>query len=187
MFADQLNTYRNLITLKDGARVLLRPLIRDDRQRFLDMFAPVSAEDLKHMRTPVTPQLANRWIDELDYQHILPIVAVFQDRLVGDATLHFHPGPSRHIGDVRLFIVAEFRQRKLGTHMLRALIDLGHKAGLHWLTAEVVADQTKVIKAFQNVGFQPKCTFEDAYMFPDGTTTDKVVLLMRLIPREEEF
>ena len=54
--------------------------------------------------------------------------------------------------------------------MLRALIDLGRKSGLHQLTAEVVAEQTKVIKAFQNVGFQVQCTYDDYFMFPDGDT-----------------
>lgn len=187
MFADYVNTYRNLVTLKDGARVLLRPLTRNDRQRLIEMFAPVSAEDFKYMRAPITAELVQGWVDQLDYLRVLPIVAVFQDHIVGDATLHFNEGASRHIGEVRLFITTEFRRRGLGNQMLRALIDLGHKASLHWLLAEIVADKTKVIQAFQHVGFQPQCTFEDAFMFPDGSTTNKVVLMMRLLAREEEF
>ncbi len=187
MFADYVNTYRSLITLKDGARVLLRPLARNDRQRLVDMFATTSADDIKYMRAPVTPELVGHWVDELDYLRVIPIVAVFQDHIVGDATLHFNDGASRHVGEVRLFITTEFRRRGLGTQMLRSLIDLGHKAGLHWLLAEVVADKAKVIQAFEHVGFQSQCTFEDAFMFPDGSTTNKVVLVLRLLTHEEEF
>jgi L-amino acid N-acyltransferase YncA len=71
--------------------------------------------------------------------------------------------------------------------MLRTLIDLARKSGLHMLRAQVVADQINVIKAFQSLGFLPQCTFEDTFMFPDGSTSDSVVLFLRLLQREEEF
>jgi L-amino acid N-acyltransferase YncA len=188
MLAEQVATYRNLITLKDGARVLLRLLTPDDRNRLVAMFAPISPDDARYLRDPVTDaETVGRWVDALDYARVLPLVAVAQDRLVGDATLHFRSGPARHVGEVRIFLAKDFRRRGLGTHMLRALIDLARKAGLHALVAEIVADQTKVIKAFQGVGFHSQCTFEDAFMFPDGETTDTVMLTMKLIPREEEF
>ena len=188
MPAEYITTYRNLITLKDGARVLLRPLTADDRQRIVEMFAPVSPEDAKYLRDPVTnAETVGRWVDELDYSRVLPLVGVAQDRLVGDATLHFRAGPQRHIGEVRIFLAKDFRRRGLGALMLRALIDLARKAGLHLLVAEIVADQTKVIKAFQSVGFQVQCKFDDAFMFPDGETTNTVLVTLRLIPREEEF
>jgi acetyltransferase len=188
MFANQLAIYRNLITLKDGTRVLLRPLTPDDRSRLIELFAPVSTEDAKYLRDPVTDaEAVGRWVDQLDYSRVVPLVAVVQDHLVGDVTLHFRTGPARHMGELRIFLAKDFRRRGLGTHMLRTIIDLARKAGLHVLIAEIVADQTKVIKAFQNVGFEAQCKSEDAFMFPDGETTDTVVLTMRLISREEEF
>ena len=96
MLVEQATTYRNLITLKDGARVLLRLLTPDDRSRFIEMFAPVSADDAKYLRDPIThPETTGRWVDELDYRKVLPLIALAQDRIVGDATLHFRKGPAR--------------------------------------------------------------------------------------------
>ncbi len=188
MLADYLKTYRNLISLKDGARVLLRPLVPEDRRRLIEMFAAVSPEEAKYLRDPVTDaETVGRWVDQLDYTRVIPLVAGVQDRLVGDATLHFRQGPARHIGEIRIFLTRDFRQRGLGAHMLRALIDLGRKASLHLLVAEVVTEQVKVIKAFQSAGFKPQCTFEDAFMFPDGGTTDSVTLVLRLMTHEDEF
>ena len=189
MIAEQsLTTYRNLITLKDGARVLLRLLTPEDRQRLIDLFAPVSLDDAKYLRNKVSnEEMVGQWVDDMNYSRVLPLVAVMQDRIVGDATLHFGEGPRRHIGEVRIFLTKDFRRRGLGSHMLRALIDLARKNGLHQLTAEIVAEQTKVIKAFQNVGFKVQCTYDDYFMFPDGDTADVVVLALKLISREEEF
>jgi len=188
MPADYVATYRNPVTLKDGAHVLLRSLTPDDRGRLIEMFASVSLDDAKYLRDPVAnAEVVGQWVDELNYSRVLPLIAVVQDRLVGEATLHFGRGPARHVGEARIFLVKDFRRRGLGAHLLRALIDLARKAGLQMLMAEIVADQTKVIKAFQSVGFQFQCKFEDTFMFPDGETTDTVTLTMRLIPREEEF
>jgi RimJ/RimL family protein N-acetyltransferase len=188
MLVEQATTYRNLITLKDGTRVLLRLLTPDDRNRLIEMFAPVSPDDAKYLRDPVSSaEIVGRWVDELDYHRVLPLVAIVQDRMVGDATLHFRKGPARHIGEVRIFLTKDFRRRGLGTHMLKTVVDLARKAGLHLLVAEVVADQTKVIRAFRNSGFELKCSFDDYFMFPDGETTDAAILTMRLAPREEEF
>jgi L-amino acid N-acyltransferase YncA len=188
MLTEQVSTYRNLITLKDGARVLLRLLTPDDCGRLVELFSAVSPEDAKYLRDPVSnPEIVRQWVDQLDYARVMPLMAVAQDRIVGDATLHFRKGPARHLGEVRIFLARDFRRRGLGTHMLRAIVELARRAGLHLLVAEIVADQVKVIKAFQSIGFQFQCAFEDAYMFPDGETTDITTLTMRLLPREEEF
>jgi len=188
MVAEHISTHRHLINLKDGVRVLLRPLTKDDGDRLVALFTPVTADDAKYMRHAVTdPAVVRRWVDELDYAHVLPLVAVVQERIVGDATLHFGVGPGRHIGELRIFLAKDYRRRGLGTAMLRSVVDLARKSGLQMVVAYVVADQTRVIKAFESIGFVAQCRYEDFFMFPDGETTDVVILTMRLVPREEEF
>ena len=188
MLADNLKTYRNLITLKDGARVLLRPLVAEDRKLLIDLFSAASPDDTKYLRDPITdPDHVAQWAEQVNYSHVVPLVALAHDRMVGDATLHFLKGPQRHMGELRIFLAKDYRRRGLGTHMLRALVDLARKAGLRLLKAEVVADQIKVIKAFQSLGFQPQCTFADTFMFPDGDTSDVAVLFLHLLKTEDEF
>lgn len=188
MIAEHISTHRHLITLKDGVRVLLRPLTKEDRDRLVAFFAPVTPEDAKYVRDPVTdPAVVRRWVDELDYTRVLPLVAVVQDRIVGDLTLHFGEGPGRHMGELRIFLAKDYRRRGLGTAMLRSAVDLARKSGMQQLVAYVVADQTRVLKAFESIGFGAQCRYDDFFMFPDGETTDVVILTMRLVPREEEF
>jgi hypothetical protein len=42
--------YRQLLTLRDGARVLLRPLVPEDKQALLDLFSTVTPEERRFMR-----------------------------------------------------------------------------------------------------------------------------------------
>ena len=65
--------YRQIVTLRDGVRVLLRPLNIEDRQSLLDLFLPVPMDERRFMRHDVNnPQVVNSFIDELNYDKVYP-------------------------------------------------------------------------------------------------------------------
>ena len=185
---DQITKYRQIVTLAEGTRVLLRPLCRDDKPGLIALFDYASEDDLKLMRNDVrNKEMVGAWADNIDYAKVLPLVAVVNDRIVGDVTLHFRWGPGRHIADVRIFLSKEFRRRGLGTVMLRGAIDLSKKLGLQQLVAEVVADQVKVINAFKELGFEQRAVYPDYFMMPDGETHDVAVLILHLTTKRDVF
>ena len=47
MLPDQIKNYRDIVTLKDGVSVLLRPMTPEDEGRLVELFAPISEEDLR--------------------------------------------------------------------------------------------------------------------------------------------
>lgn len=188
MLPEQTKTYRNLITLKDGVQVLLRPMTRDDCQTLTDLFASANEEDTLYLRDNVKdPAVPKGWCETLDYSRVLPLMALVKDRAVGQGSLHFGSGPERHIGKVRLFLAKDFRGRGLGTKMLNSLTDLARKHNLHLLVAEIVTDQAKVIRAFEDIGFQPCCTLRDYFMLRDGDVRDVAILMLRLREPGHEF
>ena len=188
MFPEQIKNFREMVTLKDGAYILLRPMIPDDEQRLMEFYSAVSDDDLRYFRHYVKdPTLIRDWCQHLDYSKVLPILALAKDRVVGSATLHFGEGPKRHIGEVRLFLSKDYRKRGLGTKILRVLIDLARKQGLCILMAEIVADETKVVKAFETLGFKTQANLDDYFMFPDGESRDVVLMTIPLRPKTDEF
>jgi L-amino acid N-acyltransferase YncA len=108
-------------------------------------------------------------------------------RVVGNASLHFYEGPKRHVGEVRLFLAKDYRKRGLGMKMIRALIGQARKHGLSILMAEMIADMTKFVKAFEQLGFKSMCTLDDYFMFPDGDSSDVVLMMMSLRSKTDEF
>lgn len=188
MLDQQIANYRRIVTLKDGVNVQMRPMSADDSQMLADLFTPISNEDARYLRDDVrNPEVINGWCASLDYSQVLPLVAVVNERAVGQASLHFGKGPERHLAAVRIFLARDFRRRGLGTKMIQTLIELARKQDIHILIAEVVADQSKVIKAFQNLGFNLMCTFDDYFMLPDGDTRDVATLMLPLKQQVDEF
>ncbi|HUH96971.1 MAG TPA: GNAT family N-acetyltransferase [Anaerolineales bacterium] len=188
MLPEQIKNFREMVTLKDGTYVLLRPMIADDESRLMEFYSAVSDDDLRYFRHPVKePAIVREWCELLDYTKVLPILALAKERVVGNASLHFCEGPKRHIGEVRLFLAKDYRKRGLGVKMLRALIDLARRQGLGVLMVEIVADETKAIKAFESLGFKVQATLDDYFMFPDGDSRDTVLMTMPLRLKTEEF
>jgi len=188
MLPEPIKNYRDLVTLKDGVSVLLRLLTKDDEGRLLDLFGAVSDADLRYLRNNVRDKtLVKSWCQDLDHSQVLHLTAVVNERAVGHAMLCFLTGPERHMSEVLIYLAKDFRQRGLGTKMIKALIAIARHMGLHLLMARVVADQSRVIKSFQDLGFSLSCTFDDAFMLPDGELRDVAVLFYRLKSSVDEF
>jgi len=182
------DTFRKIVTLEDGARLLLRPLVPDDVEELVHLYADVYADDVLWLRHKFTDlDVIRGWKSDLDYSQVLPLLAVIDRRIVGDATIQRRKGPYNHIGDIRIFLSKDYRRRGLGTEMLRTAIDLARREGLHYLFAEVFAREPKVIRAFESVGFVQKCTLEGFFLMADGQTEDVVVMLDRLLKPNDEF
>jgi L-amino acid N-acyltransferase YncA len=188
MLPEQIKNFREMATLKDGAYVLLRPMAAEDEPRLMEFYGAVSEDDLRFFRHYVKdPTVIREWCEHLDYAKVLPIIALAKDHVVGSASLHFGEGPHRHIAEVRLFLARDYRKRGLGMRMIRTLIDLARKQGVSILTAEVIAEQTKVVKAFESLGFKSRATLDDYFIYPDGETNDVVLMTMCLRAKTDEF
>jgi len=188
MLPEQIKNFREMATLKDGAYILIRPMNGDDEQRLMEFYSSVTDDDMRYFRHYVKdPNIIKEWCEDLDYGKVLPVLALVKDRVVGSASLHFGEGPKRHIAEVRLFLARDYRKRGLGMKMIRALVELARKQGLHILVAEVMAEQTKVVKAFEQLGFESQATLDDYFIFPDGETRDVVLMTMCLRSKTDEF
>jgi RimJ/RimL family protein N-acetyltransferase len=188
MLPEQIKSFREMITLKDGTYVLLRPMVADDEHRLMEFYSAVSDEDLRYFRHAVKdPAVVRAWSEHLDYDRVLPVLALVKDRIVGSASLHFCEGPKRHTAEIRLFMAKDFRRRGLGVKMIGTLVDLARKQGLAILMVEVIADETRVVKAFESQGFKLKATLDDSFMFPDGEVHDLLLLTLPLQAKTDEF
>jgi len=184
----QLARYRFVRTLAGGERLLLRPLNKDDEEGLVGLFARASAEDLEYFRDDAgDPAVVRSWVQHLDLRKVYPLVAVVDDLIVGDATLHFRERYHRHLAWARIFLDRAYRRRGIGTLMLSNLIEIARRVGLQQLYTEVVSTQGRVIKAFEDVGFRHAVTLPDYFVTSNEETLDMCVLVARLVEPSGRF
>ena len=84
-----LKEFPKQVTLRDQTVVTLRPMVREDQEGLLAFFRRLAPEDRQFLKDDVTrPEIIQAWTRDLNYDRVLPILAEWEGRIVGDATLH---------------------------------------------------------------------------------------------------
>ena len=100
---------------------MLRPLSKGDADLLYQLFERATPEDLERFRSnPTDRAVVESWVRDLDLSKIFPIVVEANERIIGDATIHFGNKFQRHLGWVRLFLDRGYRRRGIGSLMIRA-------------------------------------------------------------------
>lgn len=184
--------YPKEVKLKDGIMVTLRPMVKEDGEKLLQFFTELPETDRLYLREDVTKrEVIEGWIRDLDYHRVFPLLAEFQGRIVGDATLHRSEyGWARHTAEVRVTIAKEFQHRGLGTKMVQELIGIATERGLEKILAEVMGNQAAALRAFEKMGFRKAATIPGLVKDMAGQYRDLVILIYDVgagIAPEEEL
>lgn len=173
-----LKEFPKQIILRDRSAVTLRPMVREDKEGLLTFFRRLPPEDRQFLKDDVTrAEIIEGWVRDLNYDRVLPILAVFEGRIVGDATLHRQAyGWMRHVGEIRLVTDPFLRRRGLATAMAREIFYLALQAGLDKMVAEMVADQVAAIKVFGKLGFQQEARLANHTVDLQGRKHDLVIM-----------
>jgi len=122
-----------------------------------------------------------QWCLELDYRHVLPLLAWSGDRIVGDATLEQEPGLwTAHVGKVRLLVHPDFRGRGVGGRLLAEMVELARDLGLHKLVYECAAEQSELIDHLTRAKFVATARLPDFIRDRDGKLHDLLLLVRNL-------
>lgn len=177
-----INNYPKKVTLENGTQVTLRPLLKLDEEALVEYFRDMPLEDRLCLKEDVTnPKVIENWIYELDYDNILPLVALDNGHIVGDATLHFSPiGWTRHQGELRLTTDPGYRVKGLGTLLVQNLIDLSTHLGLEQLSVEIAPVLDKAFYLFEKMGFKEVATLKSFIKDIEGNESDLVLLIKHL-------
>jgi L-amino acid N-acyltransferase YncA len=168
----------------DGAQMTIRPMVPEDQEALLDFFCRIPAVDRFYLKDEVAdPKTMERWAQTLDYSRVLPLLALLDDKIVGDGTLHHHrAGARQHVGEVRAVVDPAYRNRGVGRGLLHKLIDLAGDQGLKKLMFEVVADTEQAARhTAQVLGFVPVAVLSAHVRDLAGTAHDLLILERRLL------
>ena len=184
-----LDRYPKEITLRDETRAVLRPATPGDADRLWEFYRRLPEIDKAHFHEDVDRrEEVDRWAMSLDYETVLPILAIRGDRVVGTVTLYRNKtGWKQRVGVVRILIAPDHRHLGLGTAMIREIRHLGEKFALNYLLAEVIEEQQAAVRALERMGFEKAMVHRNFVNDRKGHLHNLVVLLHPMSGLEKEM
>ena len=174
------------ITLDDGTAVELRPLEEGDHEALHGFFSRIPEEDLYYLKDDVTDlDVIRNWTHNIDHERVIAIEAVVDGEIVSDATIHRTRAFSRrHIGELRVVVDPRFRQRGLGSHVIRELLDIAKELNLYKVYIDLVTRREEAaIRFAERMGFERVATLPSRIMDYYGGYQDVVVMEVSLSDR----
>ncbi len=173
-----LEEYPKTVYLKDESSVILRPMIMEDEAALLDFFTSLSRADRLYLRDDVTnPDVIRSWATNIDYDKVLPILALSGDRIVANATLHRNPfGWMKHVGTIRMVVAQDFRGKGLARTMAAEVFQNALAAKLDKLVAEMLTDQHDARRVFSRLGFRDEAVLKDHVLDADDVKHDLLIM-----------
>jgi L-amino acid N-acyltransferase YncA len=172
--------YRKVVNLADGRPVVQRLVNPLDEEALSQLLKEVPAGELRFLKAEIPePRLVQDWLDRLNYRRVLPLAAVDlgTHQMVGLALLVRGRQAPTTVGEIEISVSAPCQNQGLGSLFLEEIIALAAQEGLHWLKAEVAAEQRQAIQAFLARGFDLTAVLEHYFRDPNGAPRDAVLLM----------
>jgi acetyltransferase len=141
-----------IVTLRDGSEVTLRPVRPEDEPAHSDFISRLSPEDshfrfFHTVRSMPHTQLAR--LTQIDYDREMAFVAT-RRTASGDAetigVVRTVADPENETAELSIVVRSDLKRRGLGTHLLRKAIDYCRSRGTQVLAGDVLAGNESMLE-----------------------------------------
>ena len=146
------------VRLKDGTRILLRPIKPSDEDLLKEMFYKLSDETIYKRFMGVKKYLPRQQLHELanvDYSKNMAIVAILgegeKEEMVGVG--RYGLDENTNSAEVAFVVRDDWQRKGIGTEILKYLTMIAKKRGLYGFTADVFADNKPMLSLFEKMDY----------------------------------
>lgn len=147
------------VLLRDGSVLRMRPLQPGDRDALIRLFNRCSPETKRFRFLRMITSLPDSMLDQLvavDGRDNVALV-VLQGKDEGEeivAVGRYHQMPDRHeVAEVSFLVEDAMQRRGIGTVLLDTLAEIGRENGIHYFSADVLADNRTMLSVFRKAGY----------------------------------
>lgn len=166
-----------------GLRITIRPLISEDAFRLSEFFLKIPEEDRFFLKEDVTSaEIIGNWAQHIDYDRVVPLVALIGEEIVADATLHRHrAGARRHIGEIRVVVDPKYRNMGVGSLMVKEVVDIAYDNAMDSVIFELVEGKEDGARNMtEGLGFKTIATLKGFVKDMELNRHDLVVMELQL-------
>ena len=169
-------------TLKNGTKVVIRPLAFKDLDRLMAFYRSLPPDDRRYLRVDVTDRkvVAER-IRLTEQGQVFRLIALYKDKIIADGALELSGEEwRRHQGEVRLIVARPFRRKGLGMVMIRELYFLAAARNVATIVAKMMRPQKGAQTIFHRLGFREEALLPDYVKDLTGRTQDLLIMICNL-------
>jgi acetyl coenzyme A synthetase (ADP forming)-like protein len=149
--------YETEILLKDGSKILLRPIKEDDVERWLDFISRLS-DRTKYLRFHSVPKLGREdaiRFCSVNYDNAFAFVAeVLRDQRRDIIAIgRYYRIPYKPSAEVAFVIEDAYQGKGIGTKLMEWLANVARDNGITTFEASVLAENREMMNVFKDYGF----------------------------------
>jgi L-amino acid N-acyltransferase YncA len=165
--------------LRDGRKVVIRPLARGDCAALAAFAADLSRGGIQYIPDDFQNPAALARLAPV-VRHARQLVALAGDAIVGYAAVHRLSGESRRVGEVELVVAAGWRNGDLGRALAAALLGAAHELQVAELVVELPEEQVADRMNFERLGFSIEGVLEGQIRDQYGQRANLLVMANQL-------
>jgi len=155
--------------IRDGKKVLLRPIKPEDEPLSVDLFRTFSEETMRFRFFQIIKEITHETLVRycnIDYDREISIVAERTEdgsrKIIGMVRLVVEPDGER--GEIAVVVGDPWQNLGLGSKMLNYIIEISKDIGLKTIFGEILSENTKMIHLCNKRGFEIKPLDEENYL-----------------------
>ncbi|QOZ30596.1 bifunctional acetate--CoA ligase family protein/GNAT family N-acetyltransferase [Bradyrhizobium sp. CCBAU 53421] len=152
------------LALRDGSRVMVRPMRPEDEPMVAEFFKRVTAEDLRLRFFHAMKEFSHAFIarlTQLDYARAMAFVAL--DPATGEmmGAVRLHSDSLYQNAEYAILLQSDLKGKGLGWALMQLLIHYARSEGLKRLSGQVLTENTTMIGMCRDLGFTATMDPED--------------------------
>jgi len=152
--------------LKDASKAFMRPLKLTDESLLRDMFYKLSDESVHYRFFRMIKAMPHEKLQELlrvDYNADMVLVVLTDSSADAKmlAIAHYSKEPRTNFADAAWLVRDDWQGKGIGTALMNTLVDVARSHGIAGFTADVLADNSGMLRIFHKCGYPVESELED--------------------------
>jgi acetyltransferase len=142
--------------LRDGTRILVRPVRPEDEPLYGPFFAAVTPQDLRLRFFAPVKEFGHRFIarlTQIDYARAMAFVAI--EEATGNmlGVIRLHADANYDSGEYAVLVRSDLKGRGLGYLLMQLIIEYARVEGLKTIEGQVLSENTAMLAMCKELGF----------------------------------
>ncbi len=166
-------------TLKDGTKVEIKNLTRDDLDKLMKFYRSLPEQDRKYLRVDVTDRhVVEERIKLIKSVNLSRIIALKDNKIIGTGSLELSSEEWRkYHGELRVIVSREYRREGLGMILMREIYFIAARKNVKKIVAKFMRPQTAARKILRKLDFHEEILIPDYVRDRAGKTQDMVIMI----------